>query len=141
MAVFNKFECFTGDLGDKVHSLDIDVLKVYLTNVAPSTSADTVKVDIVEIISEHGYPSGGTDIQGVWNEINGTGILTSIDEIVWFATGGAFGPVRYAVLYNDTPTSPADPLIAWWEYPGGSVIVNEGETFTVDFLDSVLTLT
>jgi hypothetical protein len=39
---------------------------------------------------------------------------------------------RYVVLYNDTPTSPADPLIAWWDY-GSNVTLNSGETFTVAF--------
>ena len=140
MATFNKFECFVGDLGDKVHDLDADVLKVYLTNAAPSTSADSVKADLAEITDEHNYPSGGSDIQGVWGEVNGIGTLSGTD-VVFTADGGSFGPLQYVVLYNDTPTSPADPLIAWWEYPGGSVTVNNGETFTVDFSTSILTLT
>jgi hypothetical protein len=42
-------------------------------------------------------------------------------------------------MYNDTPTSPADPLIGWWDY-GSSITVNNGESFTVDFGASVATL-
>ncbi len=50
----------------------------------------------------------------------------------------AFGAI---VLYNDTPTSPADPLIAWWEY-GSDVTLANTETFTIDFDQSggVLTI-
>jgi hypothetical protein len=36
------------------------------------------------------------------------------------------------VLYNDTPTSPADPLIGWWDY-GSSITFGVGEPFTIDF--------
>lgn len=139
MATYNKFENFVGDLGDKVHDLDADVLKVYASNAAPSASADTIKTDLAEITAENGYPSGGSDITGVWSEATGTGTLTATD-VTWTASGGSFGPLRYVVLYNDTPTSPLDPLIGWWDY-GSSVTINDGESFTVDFGANVFTVT
>ena len=43
------------------------------------------------------------------------------------------------VVYNDSPTSPADPLVCWWDY-GSSISCNDGETFTVDFGASVFTI-
>lgn len=138
MATFNKFECFVGDLGDKVHDLDGDTLKVYATNAAPSASADTVKADLAEISDGNGYTAGGDDVTNVWSEASGTGTLTGTD-VVWTASGGAIAQFRYVVLYNDTPTSPADPLIGWWDY-GSAVDVASGETFTVDFGASILTL-
>ena len=42
------------------------------------------------------------------------------------------GPFRYYVLYNDTATSPADALIAWWDH-GSAVTLADTETFTVKF--------
>jgi hypothetical protein len=45
---------------------------------------------------------------------------------------------RYVDLYNDTPTSPADPLIAWWDY-GSDVTLASGETFTIDYTTSTFT--
>jgi hypothetical protein len=39
---------------------------------------------------------------------------------------------RYAVLYNDSATSPADALIGWWDY-GSSLTLQDTETFTVRF--------
>ena len=63
-----------------------------------------------------------------------------LTDIVLTATG-AVGPFRYVVIYNDTPTSPADPLIGWYDY-GSSISLASGETFTVDFdaTNGVLTL-
>jgi len=138
MATFNKFETFVGDLGDKVHDLDADLIKVYLTNATPSTSADSIKTDLAEITAENGYTAGGDDIQNAWAEASGTGTLTGVDVVIT-ASGGTVGPFRYVVLYNDTPTSPADPLIAWWDY-GSIVTLQDTETFTVDFGASVLTI-
>jgi hypothetical protein len=133
-----KFEQFVGDLGDKVHDLDADTLKVYLTNAAPSVSLDAVKADLAEITAENGYPAGGSDATGVWSQAGGTGTLTGTD-ITWTASGGTFGPFRYAVLYNDTPTAPADPLICYWDY-GSAITPAAGESFTADFGASILTL-
>lgn len=139
MATFNKFEAFTEHLAEKVHDLDLDVIKVYLTDNAPSAAADAVKADLVESVSGgNGYTAGGHDTQNATSRSGGTTSVTGVD-IVITASGGTIGPFRYAVLYNDTPTSPADPLIGWWDY-GSSITLQIGETFTVDFGSSMFTL-
>lgn len=140
MATFNKFQDFAEQLAKGIHQLHAagHTLKVYLSNATPDAAADAVKADLAEITAEHGYPSGGSDIENDYSESGGTGTLTGVD-VVWTASGGTFGPFRYVVLYNDTPTSPADPLIGWWDY-GSSITVLDGETFTVNFGASVLTI-
>ena len=65
--------------------------------------------------------------------------VTGVD-VVFTASGGSIGPFRYVVLYNDTPTSPLDPLIAYWDY-ASSITLLTGETFTVDFGASLFTIT
>lgn len=137
MATYNKFQGFVGYLGLAAINLNTDVLKVYLTNAAPSAADDDVKADLAEITPQNGYPSGGSDIQNLYSEAAGTGTLAATD-VVWTAAGGSFGPFRYVVMYDDTHAS--DILVAWWEYPGGSITVLEGETFTVNFGASVLTI-
>lgn len=142
MAAFNKFNQFTEDLAHKVHALNTDTLKVYLTNATPDAALDAVKADLAEITAENGYAAGGmTAALTSSAETAGVYKLVLVDAAVT-ASGGTVGPFRYAVLYNDTPTSPADPLIAWWDY-GSSITLQDGETFTVDFdpTNGVLTLT
>ena len=138
MAAYNKFQTFVGDLGLKVHDLNADTCKVYLTNAVPDAAADSVLLDLADITAENGYVAGGQDVTNLFSEAAGTGTMTATD-VVWTASGGTVGPFQYVVLYNDTPTSPADPLIAWWDY-GSAVTLQDGETFTVDFGASVLTI-
>ena len=138
MAVFFKFNQFVEDLGLGVHNLDTGSLKVYLTNTTPSASLDAVKADLAEISSGNGYTAGGHDATGVWTETAGTATLAGTD-ITITASGGTVGPFRYAVLYNDTPTSPADPLIGCWDY-GSAITLNSGESLLIDFGASILTL-
>jgi hypothetical protein len=138
VASFVKFNTFVGDLGIKVHNLNGDTLKVFLTNSTPNVSTNTVKADLTDLSTANGYTAGGAAVTNAYSGSAGTGTLTGTD-IVWTASG-AVGPFRYAILYNDTPTSPADPLIGYWDY-GSSISLANGETFTVDFGASILTLT
>jgi len=139
MASFVKYQVFVGDLGLKVHELNADTLKIALTNTAPNVSTHAVRGDITEIATGGGYTQNGSgnDVQNTYSQSGGTGTLAGTD-VVFTATTG-FGPFRYAVLYNDTPTSPADPLIGYWDY-GSSIILAASETFTVDFGASILTI-
>jgi hypothetical protein len=139
MATFNKFEDFVEQMGKGIHQLHAagHTFKVYLTNAVPSASADAIKTDLAEITAENGYPAGGTDIQNDYTETGGTGTMTAVD-VVFTASGGSFGPFRYAVIYNDTAAS--DNLMGWYDY-GSAVTCNDTETFTVDFGASLWTIT
>ena len=119
--------------------LGADTLKVALTNTQP-VNTNTIFANITEISAGNGYTAGGTAASIVSSaQSSGTYKLTLADVV--FTATGAVGPFRYAVLYDDTPSSPADPLIAWWDY-GSPVTLANGETFTVDFssTNGVLTL-
>jgi hypothetical protein len=132
MASYNKFNAFVEHLAEKVHNLGADTLKVYLSNATPDAAADSVKADLAEISAGGGYSAGGNTPSITSSaQTSGTYKLVLADT-VFTASGGTIGPFRYAVLYNDTPTSPADPLIAWWDY-GSAITLADGETFTVDF--------
>lgn len=138
MASYNKFLQFTKDLVDGVHDFDAHTFKVMLTNTAP-VNTNTVKADLTEIGAGFGYTAGGTATTITTSTAAGVAKVSGSD-IVFTAAGGSIGPLRYAVLYNDTASG--KPLIAWWDY-GSSITLNDQETLTVDFdgTNGILTVT
>lgn len=139
MAAFNKFNAFTEAVAEKVHNLGSDVLKVVLTNTAP-TAANAILTDITQIAAGFGYTAGGTTAAVVTSAQTGGIYKLVLSDVVFTAAGGSIGPFRYAVLYNSTAAS--GNLVGWWDY-GSAVTLLTGETFTVDFdaTNGVLTIT
>ena len=130
MATYQKFHPFTEHLAEGAHDLAADTLRVMLTNTAPADS-NALKSDIAEIAAGAGYPAGG--IQAVVSSSGQTGGIYKLvlADVVITASGGSVGPFRYAVLYNDSATTPLKPLIARWDY-GSSITLLDGESFTWD---------
>ena len=48
------------------------------------------------------------------------------------ASGGSVGPFRYIYVYDDTPTSPADPIVGVYDL-GSAVTIGDGGTRTLQF--------
>lgn len=136
MATYNKFQDFVRALGEKEHDLADDTFKVYLSNAAPSASADVDKGDLAEITNENGY-TAPVDIQNGYTETGGVGTMTAVDVTIT-ASGGTVGPFQYVVIYNDTHAS--DGLMCWADY-GSAVTLQDGEDFLIDFAASLHTIT
>ena len=138
MATFNKFNAFVEN--QLISNLDwnADTFKVMLTNTAP-VATNSVKADLTEIPAGNGYTAGGGTTTITFSRSSGTAKVVGTD-VTFTASGGSIGPFRYAVLYDDTPTSPADPLVAWWDY-GSSITLADTETLTLDFGSNVFTVT
>ena len=131
-SAWNKFNDFSEQLVRGVHDFDANTFKVVLTNSAP-TAANAILTDITQIANGGGYTTGGETTTITISETSGTTTVSGT-EIVWTGSGAGFGPFRYAVLYNDSSTSPADALIAWFDYGSpGITLVGAGETFTLRF--------
>jgi hypothetical protein len=139
MAVFNKFNQFVKNLADGVHLFSTHTFKIMLTNTAP-VSTNQVKADLTEIAAGFGYTAGGTATTISVTVAGGIAKVTGTN-VVFTAAGGSIGPFRYAVLYNDTPASPLDPLVAYWDY-GASITLANTEVLTVvfDAADGILQL-
>lgn len=132
MATYNKFQDFSEQLVRGVHDWDAHTFKIALTNTAPTATQTTWNLtDHPAPAAANGYTAGGTATTIAVSETSGTTTVTGT-QVVFTATAGGIGPFRYAVLYNDTATSPADAAIAYWDY-GSSVTLADTETFTVKF--------
>jgi hypothetical protein len=138
-ASFVKYNVFVEDFGNKVHDLfgTNDTLKVALSNTAPNVSTHALRSDITELSTSGGYTSGGEDTQNDGTRSSGTLSVVGTD-VTWTGSGGGF-QFRYVILYNDTPSSPLDPLIGYWDY-GSSITVGAGETFQTDFGATMFTV-
>lgn len=141
MVTFNKFRHFSLGLLNGEHHLAAggDVVKVYLTNNAPSTEDDINKGDLAGLTEKNGYVA--TDIANDVAEALGVASMSGVD-VEWTVDadedGNGIGPFQYAVLYNDTHAS--DALIGWWNYGSSITLPNVGEKFKVDFGATVITL-
>lgn len=131
MAAFVHYNDFAEQILKAIHDLDgTHTLKVALTNTLP-VATHTGLANITEIAAGAGYTAGGTATTPTVTESPaGTGKLDCTDVV--FTSTGAFAQFRYAVLYNDSATTPADALIGSWDY-GSAIDLANGETFTVDF--------
>jgi hypothetical protein len=133
VATYNKFQDFSEQLIRGVHDWDAHTFKIALTNTLPvntQASLDTV-TNHPAPAAANGYTAGGTATTITISETTGTTTVSGT-QVVFTASGGNLGPFRYAILYNDTATSPADALIAWWDYTS-SITLADTETFTVKF--------
>ncbi len=139
---FTKFEKFSEDLFNKVHDLfgtggsTADVLRFYLTNATPNAATHGVKADIAEIATGSGY-TGAVAVDNIGTRSGGTVSIAVTDKTIT-ASGGSVGPFRYAVVFNDTPTSPADPLVGFYDY-GTAITLADGDSFVLDFAATLLT--
>jgi len=137
MATYVKNYQFVEDLAHKVHDLESDALTYYLTtNANAPAQTDSVLADITEIA----YTNLSTRVAGTPTtsaQTTGTYLLLLPDLVL--TASGAVATFRWVGLYNDTPATPLDPLISYWDY-GSDLTLANTETLTIDFTTSTLTL-
>ena len=138
MATAQKFNQFVEDLAKGVHNLSTGQLKVALTNTAP-VAANSVYADLTSPLATTNL-SGATPFNVTTTSAEQTsGTLSLVLVDLTLTATGSVGPFRYVALYNDTPTSPADPLILFYDY-GSSITLANTETFLIDFASTTLTI-
>lgn len=146
MATFNKLNGFVEHCAEGVHNLGTGQLVVALSNTAPASETTpptgSTAACILANVTQIAYTNCSTR-----NITTSTSAQTSgtynlvLTDLTLTASGGTVGPFRYVYVYNDTPTSPADPLIGYYDY-GSSITLADTETFLIDFdaTNGVLTL-
>lgn len=143
MATFTKYETFIEHLANKIIDFfgATDTWKAVIHTDAPVVATDSVLADLTQIGGSNGYTTGGENITFGSTRSGGTVTATGVD-VTWTASGGNLGASttgRYVSIYDDTPGSPADPLMCSFDY-GATFTVATGETFTLDFGASLATL-
>lgn len=130
MASFNKFQSFVEAMAEGVHNLGADQLTVALCAAASApVNTNTVLANLTEIAYTN--LSSRNITTSTSQQTSGTYRLV-LQDLVLTSTGGSTGPFRYVVVYNNTPTSPADPLVGWYDY-GSDLTLAADESLTIDF--------
>jgi hypothetical protein len=129
VATFNKFNQFVEDVAKGVHNLSSGTLTVALCAAANApVASNTVLANLTQI----NYANLSSRVISITSCVQTSGVLKLILGDLTLTASGAVATFRYVVIYNDTPTSPADPLIGWYDY-GQDVTLANGETFLCDF--------
>lgn len=142
MASFTKVNDFVKNMANAM-DLDSDTLKIALSNSDPTAGTD-ITADgngVLANVTEITYTnlSDRTLANVTSTQTSGTYKLSADDKVLT-ASGGSVAPFRYVIVYNDTPTSPADPIVGYYDY-GSSLTLNDGDTFTIDIgTNGILTM-
>lgn len=126
MATYNKFQAWPDAMVESAN-LATDVFTVALTNTLP-VATNSVLTDITQIT----YTNLSSRVITTTSSSQTSGTYRLILADLTLTATGAVGPFRYVVIYDDTPTSPADPLVCWYDY-GSAVTMASGDTFVIDF--------
>ena len=139
MATYTKFQQFVEDLAKGVHNFTSDSTCTVTVALTTQANIPVVTNSILANLTQISYTNlSSRVVTGVTAE-HTTGTVTFTADDLVLTASGAVATFRHVVIYNDDPTSPADPLIAWWDY-GSDVTLANGETFTIDFTSGFATL-
>lgn len=137
MASFNKHNVFVYDLCQGTHNMGTGALTFALTTTANAPIASN---SILANLTQISYTNLSTRVAGTpTTNSQSSGTYTLLLPDLVLTASGAVATFQDVELYNDTPTSPTDPLIGWYDY-GSSVTLANTETFTIDYTTSTFTL-
>jgi len=135
MAAFSKANDWVENESEVV-DLDGDQFVVALSNTAPASETNNPLTDtkgILANITQIAYTflstRNLTRIASV--QVAGTYKL-DFDDLVLTASGGSVGPFRYIYIYDDTPTSPADPIVGVYDAVT-PITIGDGGSRTLQF--------
>lgn len=135
MATFNKIADWVNNEGE-VADLDNDSFVVALTNTAPGSESTPPTGDgagILANLTQITYTNLSTRALTLASSAQTAGTYKiDFNDLTLTASGGSVGPFRYVYVYDDTPSSPADPLVCYFDY-GAAITLLDGETLLIQF--------
>ena len=135
--VYNQFKT---EIMNKVIDLEADDIKVALLDTNHSfnqTHTGWTARATNELSATGGYATGGESLTSKVVSQESTHGKYTAANVSW--TSASF-TAYHAVIYDDTPTSPADPLICSIDFSGGQQVTNG--TFTIQWAaGGIITIT
>ena len=127
---------FVEHIAEKVHNLSSDALTVALSNTAPASETSDPTADgngVLANVTQIAYTNLSSRVITISSsgQTSGTYKLV-LTDLTLSASGGAVAAFRYVYIYNDTPTSPADPILGVLDY-GSALTLADGESLLLDF--------
>jgi hypothetical protein len=132
-STFTFYRQFKEDLAKGVHNFTSDATSTITFALTAAANAPNQAHTVLADLTPISYTNLSTRVvTGVTAEhTTGTVAFTATD-LVLTASGGSVAAFRYLHAYNDDPTSPADPLIGYFDY-GSDLTLADGQTLTIDF--------
>ena len=137
MATYNKFQQTVEDWMEGVYTASTDQFTVALTTQANiPVATNSVLADLTEIAYTN------LSSQNITTNSSGqtTGTFTQLFTDLVLTASGAVATFRHVVVYDNTPTSPANPLLCHFDF-GSDLTLASGETLTIDWSTSSWTVT
>ena len=136
MATYNKFNQTVEDLAEGVYTCSTDQFTVALCAAA---NAPVATNSVLANLTEIAYTNLSSRDLTTSTSSQTSGTFTQLFSDLVLTASGAVATFRYVVIYNNTPTSPADPLLCYYDY-GSDLTLASGETITIDFTTSTFTI-
>lgn len=135
MATYVKINDWAENEGE-VADLDGDTFIVALSNTAPGSETTPPTGDgngVLANVTQVAYTNCSSRTLSLASSSQTSGTYTiDFTDLTLTASGGNVGPFRYVYIYDDTPVSPADPLVCYFDY-GSSITLASGETLDITF--------
>lgn len=138
MATYTKINDWPDNMADVV-DMNGDTFRIALSNTAPGSEASNPTSDgngVLANVTQISYTNYSDDmtvdrtLEGVTSSQTGGTYKFDANDIVITASGGALADFRYLYVYDDTPTSPADPLVCVIDN-GSAISLASGESVTI----------
>jgi hypothetical protein len=133
-------------IGKGTIKFDADTFKMALflstSNVANAALATAVLATATnQHANANGYTTGGAAMTTTWVRSTGTVTFGSSSSSPQWTASSTGIVCRYGVIWDDTPTSPADPLICYSTLDSTDVTVTDTNTLTISLASGIFTLT
>jgi len=138
MATFTKINDWIANLANAA-DMNADTFRIALSNTAPASETPNPTTDtngVLANVTQISYTNYTDDLtvdrtlESV-TSAQASGTYTfDFGGAVITASGGALADFRYIYVYDDTVTSPADPLVAVWDH-GSTISLTDGSSATI----------